>query len=332
MTSRLIPRRLRRSLFATVRAILAELPDEVSGPGSGAWSVHEARPTDTGIAVVKAGRVAGETEIVVKVATAARVGAQLRRHWGAARALRADPRLAAWGQFVPEVLATGETDGMCYVVERAFSGVPATTWLGDEARRGEVLKDGLSTIAGLHRLTSDTTVVDDDTLERWLTIPLNGLRRLGRPWRGLERIGGELREFLSGRSVEVSWIHGDYWPGNVLVDEASLSLRGVVDWECAADGELPAHDVFHFVLFTRSMLDRTDLGLLVRDLLRGRASTGPEREQLEQAVPHGDPEWFRTVLLLYWLRHLAAHLSQPATGTNRWVWARRNVTPVLRVA
>jgi aminoglycoside phosphotransferase (APT) family kinase protein len=247
-------------------------------------------------------------------------------------ALRADPRLGAWERFVPEILAAGETDGMTYVVERAFGGVPASSLLTDTARRAEVLAEVSSTVAELHRLTSATLAVDDAVLDRWVGVPLEGLRRIGRPWRGIERLGGELREFLAGRSVEVSWVHGDYWPGNVLVDETSASVRGVVDWEWAADGELPAHDVFHVVLFTRSMLERTDLGLLVRDLLRGRSRTGAERDQLEQVVPQGDPQWFRTALLLYWMRHLASHLGQPATGTNRWVWVRRNVIPVLRVA
>jgi aminoglycoside phosphotransferase (APT) family kinase protein len=336
MTARLRPRRLPRGFSSTVGSILAGLPDELPGGRRdervGQWSVREAHATDTGIAVVKAGSSPGDAEVVVKLATAAPVGAQLQRHVAAVRALRADPRPGPWLRFVPDILAADEVDGMFYVVERAIGGLPASSVLAHDARRAVILEEALSTVASLHRLTASTVVVDEEILGRWIAAPVDALRRVGRSSGTLERIQGELREFLAGRSVEVSWVHGDYWPGNILIDGETGSPTGVVDWECAADGELAAHDLFHLLLFTRSVRERSDLGLLVRDLLRGRSSMDSERQQLERFVPPDDPQWFRTVLLLYWLRHLAAHLSQPATGTNQWIWVRRNVTPVLRVA
>lgn len=340
MKERILPRRLPRNLSATVQRILADLPDvpPETRPSSsatderpGVWSVHAARATETGLGVVMAGRSA-DPEVVVKVVTAGPVGAQLYRHWAAICALRADPRSGPWLRFVPTMLASGEVDGMFYVVERVITGVEATSMLSDAVRRAEIIELALSTITSLHHHTAATTVIDEATLNRWVTIPVEGLRRVGCSSRTLERIHSELREFLTGRAVGVSWIHGDYWPGNVLVGTDPLSLRGIVDWESAGDGELPAHDLFHFLLFTRRMVERSDLGLLVRDLLRGRASMAPERDQLEPYVPHDDPQWFRTALLLYWLRHLTSHLSQPGTTTNQWYWVRRNVNPVLRVA
>lgn len=341
MTVRLPRRRLPRDLTATVVAVLASLPDEElpeldstprrrAGSDSGQWSLHAARTTETGVAVVAAGRAGREPEVIVKVAVAAPTGAQLRRHVAAVRTLSGDTRAGPWLRFVPKILSAGDIEDRFYVVERAIPGVPAATLMASRSSRAELCEAALSTITTLHRLTARSLVVDQATLDRWVSIPVAVLRRVGRLSRWLDRVQDELCTFLTGRTVEVSWVHGDYWPGNVLADGASRSLTGIVDWEFSADDELPAHDGFHFVLFTRLIADRSNLGPLVRDLLRGRPSTAPLRGQLERFVPSGDPQWFRNALLLYWLRHLAAHLGQPATGTNQWVWVRRNVTPVLR--
>jgi Phosphotransferase enzyme family len=64
----------------------------------------------------------------------------------------------------------------------------------------------------------------------------------------------ELCAQLSGVPVPVVGGHGDYAPGNILVDREQVS--GVVDWELGRDAVLPFSDLFKFATSYGSYLDR----------------------------------------------------------------------------
>jgi aminoglycoside phosphotransferase len=59
--------------------------------------------------------------------------------------------------------------------------------------------------------------------------------------RVLEAAGRALRSLHAG-SQPPSWVHGDYGPQNLLYDEASLEVTGVLDWEFARRGD-PVDDL-----------------------------------------------------------------------------------------
>lgn len=64
----------------------------------------------------------------------------------------------------------------------------------------------------------------------------------------------ELCAQFSGVPVPVVGGHGDYAPGNILIDREQVS--GVVDWELGRDAVLPFSDVFKFATSYGSYLDR----------------------------------------------------------------------------
>ncbi len=55
-----------------------------------------------------------------------------------------------------------------------------------------------------------------------------------------------LRGRLAGHQVPRVLVHGDYWPGNLLI--ADGQVRGVVDWENGRPAGLPSHDLARFAL------------------------------------------------------------------------------------
>jgi aminoglycoside phosphotransferase (APT) family kinase protein len=63
-----------------------------------------------------------------------------------------------------------------------------------------------------------------------------------------------LRDRLAGHRVSQVVVHGDFWPGNLLIADGRVC--GVIDWESAQPDGLPTRDLARFVITFSLYLDR----------------------------------------------------------------------------
>jgi hypothetical protein len=176
--------------------------------------------------------------------------------------------------------------------------------------------------------------VDDTAVEAWVHLPLRRLERLahahgrgGELRAGVERLRRELSGALLDRTVRLSWIHGDYWPGNILAATQSGRITGIVDWDQAAGDQLRLHDLLHLHLYARRLRRGEELGEVVIEALKaGVAEAIGVRTDRVDAWLDGIPP--RESLLLYWLRHVTLFLDSDGHRDNRY-WIRNNIERVL---
>jgi hypothetical protein len=145
----------------------------------------------------------------------------------------------------------------------------------------------------------------------------------------LDRLERELGVVLAGTTVETATVHGDYWPGNLLVTDDGSRVTGIVDWDLAAHGAPPLCDYLHLLLYTRRLVLRREYGQIVADAL-DRAVWDPVEAGV---VRQADQSWIpdarlRIGVLLTWLRHVGSVAPLPDHGENG-IWVRRNVGVVL---
>ena len=352
----LVQARLRRTLDGRRRmgeaadllpSILREVVARSRMPAATDWVLQASHLSGTQVVVLMVGPPGQPPAAVVKIPSTSDGVASQRREAEALAALRSEPSLGDLAALIPGRLAEGELGGVAYTVERAVPGVEGRVLLGrkDPAMKEKVVAAAAEVIRCLHRATATTAVVDDELLERWVSSRVRLLAPATRNAPALERLEQLLRRAWEGRSVEVSWIHGDYWPANVIFDPESepgsepeselgtgsdpLRVAGIIDWEWAAARELPAHDLLYLVVHMRMLAEGRELGPVVQSLLAGNAGEllGPaERELLEPAGVTPD----RETVLAVWLRHVAYNLTQSPGDARNWIWTSRNVDQVLR--
>ena len=305
------------------------LPDAVLAPGQPRWS-------HTGIVIVPFGRPGEPAELIVKFADTEEALTALRAQRSRLDHLNADPRVAGWTVPVPRVVSEGAIGGRAYFVETAVPGVPASRLVRDEQVRRRLLPVAAGVIAELHARTATATRVDDAILDRWIDGPAEVMARILERWRAtgpdsravLDALRRELRAGLLGDDASAGWIHGDFWPGNILVDPGGTRITGLVDWTEASDQQLAVHDPLLLIMLTRWLVAGREVGDTVCALLSDDRVDDVERSVLAAGgVPAST--WVRErrrMVLLAWLRHVSN--AAPVNGGQRR-WVRLNVTRVL---
>ena len=315
---------------------LRELVPEMLGEHAASLTVADARRTSTGMAIFALVDASGSRRLVAKVPTTAEAAAGLDRETEVLTSLRADRRLGDWRDLLPRPVAQGDAGGRPYRADAALLGAPPSERLAMDERR-RLVAAAAETIAVLHQRTATTASGDAVLAERWVDARLRDLwpraaNGVGLPSRAAH-LRDELRATLIGGTFHVSWVHGDLWPGNLLVDQGAERIHGIVDWDAAATPELPLHDLLHLALYARPAPVGRELGVFVAGHLRGEPWHDDQRGLLERGGGLTDTGSVseRHAVLLYWLRRAAEHARQQGArrGLRYRVWERRNVDPVM---
>ena len=298
------------------------------------WRTEAVAFTSTSVAVATVrGREAGG-RYMVKVPWTDLAVQGLRRQAEVLDLLWTNPRLPGMRSLLPYCAAQGEVDGRYYCVEGALRGVPANRMMLRRTQRAALLASAGRIIRDLHQRTRERTVLDWAAVTEWVDRPLLRLegfvathprrdRLLDTVWRLREELAGA----LVGRTVHISWIHGDFWPGNVLANSPDGQVTGIVDWDRASARQLPLHDLLHLHVLARRLARGDELGEIVVEALRhgvDRTLDVPADEAADWL--DGIPP--RPALLLYWLRHMLLFIDSEGDHDDpRWI--RGNVERVL---
>jgi hypothetical protein len=318
----------RRSwLFQTAPELVAVA---VPAVGKAVWQTERVAFTSTLVAIAVVSCDVTQRRAIVKMPCTPEGVETLRRQDDVLAALHADPRSTHWRRLVPRNLGRGEVQGYPYWVEEALPGTPVTAAMLRRRRDGCVLDAAVRLIDELRVSTSERKVLDEGTAQEWVERPLRRVEESDavRTSRFVAAIGclrTELTSALVGRTVNTSWIHGDFWPGNLLI--RGRRVTGIVDWDRASPHELQLHDLLHAYAFSRRLVTGQELGeVVVEAMQRGIADAIGIPADRVACWLDGIPE--RSAVLLYWLRYISFFIDSEGHRDNpRWI--RGNVDRVL---
>ena len=245
---------------------------------------------------------------------------QLKRQTAALEQLRTtraaglDPSCVSWP------LVSGRSGLADWALEERLAGARPQPSLP-----ARVLADCLDFLAALHasgpRDSRSRTPIDDAQL----IATVCDQERSRAVLRVAERLESEVAELPRG------FAHGDFFRGNLLVEEGRLA--GVVDWDAAGPGRLPILDLLHLRHMGKHLPADRDWGsTVVRRLIPWARAGGDEltRGFCRRLEIEPTADLLEALVVAYWLERLGYQLSMYADRTGRRVWLERNVDEVLR--
>ena len=206
-------------------------------------------------------------------------------------------------------------------LERRLPGVVASLDLSDE-----LLEDCLDFLVALHaagrKAPPSYSFADDAEIVAASCRPAVAS--------DIRRVGGVLERRLG--DVPPGFGHGDFWAGNLLVDQGRLV--GVVDWDFGGPGRLPLVDLLSLRLGTVRIGRRLTFGQALADDLLPWARAGgdePTRSYCERIGLSVDPGRLQDFVAALWLETLARDLRTYPDLGEQTAWTRENVESVVSV-
>lgn len=302
------------------------------------WKALNICHTLSDMIVVTIGPSGGDGTIILNLPQSRSAKMCSQRQISVIETLHADDRLGEWRNLLPQIVAVGEIGEQAYRIEKMIPGVTALKLLSMPVSREVIQTTAISSIVDMHLRTATINVFDERLYENWVSEPLEFISKVERTFLPfdsckdiLERVDSELRATFLGCSFTLSWIHGDYWPGNILMTGNGRSVTGIVDWETARPDGFPILDLMNFLISTRMIVERKELGEVIQNLLHRNDWSQHERELLDASGSslYGDQIEMRELLQLFWLGHVGSNLKKSKRFAHNQVWIAKNIKAVL---
>jgi O-antigen/teichoic acid export membrane protein len=331
-------RRRLNNVAKLVSTILPAIPPVTHAPPPTTWRLQRIIPTVNEVAVIALGPKGYPPVAVLKLPQTDYAAVGLQRQSAVLRELHSNQQLGNFRSLLPTLLLEGKISDQPYFVEKILPGRDALDILFNPTACTRFQAAAAAAIGEFHQRTASPVSVDEGLLQRWVDEPLSMVEHITRAHmqdqsyrEAIHRMSDELHSALTGRTYTVSWIHGDFTPKNILVTPGGTSVTGIIDWDQSAPKELPQLDLVLLLLSTRLLVQRRELGDIIRDLLRDDGWKPHEQALLDEAhlaLP-GDAVEMRPVVLLTWLRHVVSNLSKSTSYAKHRLWVAKNIDYVL---
>ncbi len=232
------------------------------------------RITKTSTAVVSVTDEKRSSSFVLKIPLCPQPRQRLDKNFRVLRALLgALPPRSALRALLPAPVCSLECRGQAVFVECLCPGFDLGRCCRNAADLPKIFQLGLEFLLHLHKEVGESGTPSTATWQEWVAERDTYLKEILPPgsreiWRTLME---RAREYLLRVPPAPVWTHGDFWPGNLLVNKAGERLTGVVDWTFSDPEGLPLTDFLFLLLYTKSFsLERGFSHLLAERLTTRR--------------------------------------------------------------
>lgn len=256
----------------------------LSDQGPGPWAVERMDIRKRGAVVLFLTQGSSGRGIIARVVSDSGIDAIIGKNHRFLEALAGNPALAPeLREQLPCPLCRLDCSGATVYVETMLRGIPA--WKVYRGRlRDAVSRNALEFLRALGRATGKRVRLGHGLLEELFRddLALIGQSTVIDPGfrEDLMLLVRQLKCSLGGREVRMTASHGDYGYGNILVDQGSGAIRGVIDWDTGRLRDFPGIDLFNLLVQQERSAGSCGALAAFSLVVRGIVSGGYRRDQL----------------------------------------------------
>jgi len=235
-----------------VARLIIDAVSRLSDEGSGQWAVERMDIRKRGAVVLFLAEGRSGRGIIARVVSDSGINAIISKNHRFLEALTANPALAPkFRELLPCPLCRLDCSGATVYVETMLRGIPA--WKVNRGRlRDDVFRNALEFLMELGRATGKRIRLENDSLDELFGVDLALVEHssvIAPDFREeLMLLVRQLKCSLGGREVLMTASHGDYGYGNILVDQHSGAMKGVIDWDTGRTSDFPGIDLFNLLV------------------------------------------------------------------------------------
>ncbi len=238
--------------------------------------------------------------------------------------------------FFPEPLAEGSFENQAYFVEGILSGKSGDILKAPKSENDRLAHEIFSFWSSVQESLSRSYFFDEPTFDKFISEPLKDafdfLGFEGEHETMRERIEEYLKERFLNQAFNLSIIHGDFSDKNIIFDEPTLTLKGVIDWDMAREMAFPILDVMHyFVRSHRISYSKSPVKLLHTMIFEKKLIPEyfPSIVNMYEESFKLDKSFLGPLIIVYWMHRAAGHFGTLKNLDKSFV--RRNFTEPLKI-
>ena len=151
----------------------------------------------------------------------------------------------------------------------------------------------------------------------------------------LRLVEDRLKKQLLGKEFCTVLLHGDYKIENVLFDERTWEITGVIDWDLSRRNGLPLLDLLYLILYNDSLVNRKSICRILRERVVKMNFTEFENSLIREyvSVLGMAEELLQPLVRLFWVNHISQRYRQQLLRPEAAepVWMQDEVYAVLDV-
>jgi hypothetical protein len=232
---------------------------------------------------------------------------------------------------IPRILGTGKVGGQCFWEETFCKGITSSRRALTPGWKRRVAGSSFDFLLDLHYQTQDACVLTDERCMQLMAIQdtqrIVEVARRFDPAFALDALLARICKIMSGRRIPLVRTHGDFWPGNVLVNR-SAELEAVLDWDASKEKSWPVCDLLHLLAHQNKRRGYWHCGPVITGRLMPMKIRSWESQLVDRYFSRLEicPELWVCFNAIYWLERTAQWMQ---TNMNDYwydkTWVRRNI-------